>query len=72
MALNKSIYRYTSDTTSKRVIYESIGTRLFYLGEDVDENVAIKKCVTHAGRYIIKNGRGRVLARIDATEKVQR
>lgn len=66
MAIKKNIYKYTKDKATKRVVFESIGTRLFYVGEDMSEEYAIEHFITHAGRFVIKNGRGRVLARVEA------
>ena len=69
MAIKKNIFRYTTDKSSKRVVFEAIGTRQFYVGEDMSEEYAIQHFVTHAGRFIIKNGRGTVLARVEAYNK---
>lgn len=62
---NYCISTYVYHTTnSKKLLYEEIGTRLFYIAEDIDENYLFKKYIRNKlGTFKVKDGRGRVLTK---------
>ena len=48
----------------KKVAFEKVGTRLFYITEDYDIAVIERRLHKRSGVYVIHNARGRRLAKI--------
>ena len=48
----------------KKIVFEKVGTRLFYITEDCDIAMIEKRVHKRGGVYVIHNARGRRLAKL--------